>query len=181
MTYQQAGRVAVIKRIIGWIVFIPALLSTIISILGFAAAQVNAVSKGIGAVLADIVRLMIDVARFNTPFLDGFWNGSPVPSLGTGMSSNNIGFYIIYFLIFVGMALNASGSRMSRQVTHIKEGLEDQMILERAKGEDGRTFEELEEGIVLPKITIFRQYFLLYILPVIFIIIGYFAIDFLGW
>ncbi len=33
MTYQQAGRVAVIKRIAGWLVFIPALLSTLISII----------------------------------------------------------------------------------------------------------------------------------------------------
>lgn len=35
MTYQQAGRVAVIKRIAGWLVFIPALLSTLISIINF--------------------------------------------------------------------------------------------------------------------------------------------------
>ncbi|MEX7671615.1 YniB family protein, partial [Klebsiella pneumoniae] len=35
MTYQQAGRIAVIKRILGWVIFIPAVLSTLISVLKF--------------------------------------------------------------------------------------------------------------------------------------------------
>ncbi|EOA8172179.1 hypothetical protein ACIMP8_003723, partial [Salmonella enterica] len=28
MTYQQAGRIAILKRVVGWVIFIPALLST---------------------------------------------------------------------------------------------------------------------------------------------------------
>lgn len=35
MTYQQAGRIAVLKRIAGWVIFIPALISTLISVLKF--------------------------------------------------------------------------------------------------------------------------------------------------
>lgn len=35
MTYQQAGRIAVLKRILGWVIFIPALISTLISLLKF--------------------------------------------------------------------------------------------------------------------------------------------------
>ncbi|SUB71881.1 Uncharacterised protein [Pluralibacter gergoviae] len=35
MTYQQAGRIAVLKRIIGWVIFIPAVLSTLISLFKF--------------------------------------------------------------------------------------------------------------------------------------------------
>lgn len=35
MTYQQAGRIAVLKRILGWVVFIPAVISTLISVLKF--------------------------------------------------------------------------------------------------------------------------------------------------
>ncbi|EPA6047745.1 hypothetical protein ACLLYC_004858, partial [Salmonella enterica] len=29
MTYQQAGRIAILKRVVGWVIFIPALLSTL--------------------------------------------------------------------------------------------------------------------------------------------------------
>ncbi|WP_253718768.1 YniB family protein [Staphylococcus aureus] len=35
MTYQQAGRIAVLKRIAGWVIFIPAVISTLISVLKF--------------------------------------------------------------------------------------------------------------------------------------------------
>ncbi|EHB1444463.1 hypothetical protein JYP59_004164, partial [Salmonella enterica subsp. enterica serovar Typhi] len=35
MTYQQAGRIAILKRVVGWVIFIPALLSTLISVLKF--------------------------------------------------------------------------------------------------------------------------------------------------
>ena len=33
MTYQQAGRIAVLKRLAGWVIFIPALISTLVSVL----------------------------------------------------------------------------------------------------------------------------------------------------
>ncbi len=35
MTYQQAGRIAVLKRLVGWVIFIPALISTLVSVLKF--------------------------------------------------------------------------------------------------------------------------------------------------
>ena len=35
MTYQQAGRIAVLKRVAGWVIFIPAVISTLISVLKF--------------------------------------------------------------------------------------------------------------------------------------------------
>lgn len=41
MTYQQAGRVAIGKRILGWIIFIPALISTLISLMVFLEKAVN--------------------------------------------------------------------------------------------------------------------------------------------
>ncbi|WP_145501006.1 YniB family protein, partial [Yersinia bercovieri] len=154
MTYQQAGRVAVIKRIAGWLVFIPALLSTLISIINFA-YQYSQNSTGINAVMLDFIHVMTDMIRFNTTFLDIFWFNSPVPDFDQGFSVANIMFFIIYMLIFVGLSLQASGARMSRQVRHIREGIEDQLILEQAKGSEGRSREQLEERIVLPHHTIF--------------------------
>lgn len=69
MTYQQAGRIAILKRILGWVVFIPALLSTLISVLGFI-YQHSEKTKGINAVMLDFVHVMVDMVRFNTPFLN---------------------------------------------------------------------------------------------------------------
>lgn len=179
MTYQQAGRVAVLKRIIGWVVFIPALLSTIISLLNFVYEHSKA-QQGINAVMLDFVHVMVDMVRFNTTFLNMFWYNSPVPVLGQGITTANIVFFIIYWLIFVGLALQASGARMSRQVKHIREGIQDQLILEQAKGGEGRTKQQIEERIVLPRHTIFIQYFPLYILPIILAVIAYFILKLLG-
>ena len=56
MTYQQAGRVAVLKRVAGWIIFIPALLSTLISLLNFINEHTKT-QEGINAVMLDFVHL----------------------------------------------------------------------------------------------------------------------------
>ena len=58
MTYQQAGRIAVLKRILGWVIFIPALISTLISLLKFMnTRQEN--QEGINAVMLDFTHVMM--------------------------------------------------------------------------------------------------------------------------
>lgn len=69
MTYQQAGRIAVIKRILGWVIFIPAVLSTLISVLKFMYEH-SEKKPGIDAVMMDFAHVMIEMMRFNTPFLN---------------------------------------------------------------------------------------------------------------
>lgn len=177
MTYQQAGRVAIIKRVAGWIIFLPALISTLVSLMNFMFKH-SEKRPGIDAVLLDFIHVMIDMIRFNTPFLGFFWQKSPVPDFNAG---GNIGFWLIYILIFVGLALQASGARMWRQSRHIKEGIEDMLILEQVKGTEGRSRQQLEEKIVVPRHTIFLQIFPLYILPVIIAVAGYFALSLVGF
>ena len=177
MTYQQAGRVAVLKRVAGWIIFIPALISTLISLMTFLEKS-REKREGINAVMQDFSHVMIDMIRFNTGFLNAFWNNSPQPDFNHG---SNITFWIIYILIFVGLALQASGARMWRQSRHLREGIEDQLILENAKGPEGRTRQQLEEKIVVPRHTIFLQFFPLYVLPVIIAVAGYFVLKLLGF
>ncbi|WP_165432173.1 YniB family protein [Atlantibacter hermannii] len=177
MTYQQAGRIAVIKRLAGWIIFIPAVISTLISVLKFMYEH-SEKQPGINAVMLDFAHIMIDMMRFNTPFLNFFWYNSPLPDF---QNQTNLTFWVFFMLIFVGLALQASGARMSRQARFLREGIQDQLILEQAKGADGLTKTQLEERIVVPRHTIFLQIFPLYILPVIVIIAGYFFFKLLGF
>ena len=177
MTYQQAGRIAVIKRILGWVIFIPAVLSTLISVLKFMYEH-SEKKPGIDAVMMDFAHLMIEMVRFNTPFLNFFWYNSPLPEFKHAL---NIGFWIIYALVFVGMALQASGARMGRQAKFLREGVEDQLILEQAKGAEGLSREQLAEPIVVPPHTILKQYFSLYVLPIVVIVIGYVFFSLLGF
>jgi hypothetical protein len=69
---------------------------------------------------------------------------------------------------------------MRRQTRLIREGLEAQLILEKAKGDEGLTREQIESRIVVPNHTIFLQIFTLYVLPVLMIIAGYFLFSLLG-
>jgi hypothetical protein len=177
MTYQQAGRIAVLKRVLGWVIFIPAVVSTLISVFKFMYDH-SEKQPGINAVMLDFAHVMIEMMRFNTPFLNVFWYNSPTPDFHHKL---NIGFWIIYALIFVGLALQASGARMSRQTRFLREGVEDQLILEKAKGAEGLTREQIESRIVVPRHTIFLQIFPLYVLPVIVIIAGYFFFTLLGF
>ncbi|TKI05607.1 YniB family protein [Martelella alba] len=179
MTYQQAGRLAVIKRLAGWIIFIPALLSTLISLLKYLYQHAEQ-NKGINAVVSDFFHVMIDMLRFNTPFLNMFWYNSPQPTFERALFDGNIGFWVVYVLIFVGLALQASGARMSRQAKHVREGVEDQMVLEQARGSEGLSRAQLEEKIIMPRHTIFLQIFPLYVLPVVIAVIGYFILKLLG-
>ena len=177
MTYQQAGRIAVLKRVLGWVIFIPSVISTIISVLKFMYDH-SEKQAGINAVMLDFAHVIIEMVRFNTPFLNLFWFNSPTPNFHQQL---NIFFWLIYILIFVGLALQASGARMSRQTRFLREGVEDQLILEKAKGAEGLTREQIEERIVVPHHTIFLQIFPLYVLPVILIIGGYFFFSLLGF
>jgi len=177
MTYQQAGRIAILKRVLGWVIFIPAVVSTIISVLKFMYDH-SEKQPGINAVMLDFAHVMIEMLRFNTPFLNVFWYNSPTPDF---LHSANIMFWVIFALIFVGLALQASGARMSRQARFLREGVEDQMILEKAKGPEGQTREQIEARIVVPHHTIFLQFFPLYVLPVVVIVIGYFFFTLLGF
>ncbi|MDT7460667.1 YniB family protein [Citrobacter koseri] len=177
MTYQQAGRIAVLKRILGWVIFIPALISTLVSLLKFMYEH-SEKQEGINAVMLDFTHVMIDMMRANTAFLNLFWYNSPTPDFQHSM---NIVFWVIFVLIFVGLALQDSGARMSRQARFLREGVEDQLILEKAKGSEGLSREQIESRIVVPHHTIFLQFFPLYILPVIIIVLGYVFFSLLGF
>lgn len=177
MTYQQAGRIAILKRVLGWVIFIPTVISTVISVLKFMYDH-SEKQPGINAVMLDFAHVMIEMMRFNTPFLNLFWYNSPTPDFHQGL---NIVFWLIYVLIFVGLALQASGARMSRQARFLREGVENQMILEQAKGPEGLSREQIEARIVVPHHTILLQIFPLYVLPVIVIIAGYFFFSLLGF
>lgn len=85
MTYQQAGRIAVLKRLAGWVIFIPALISTLVSVLKFMYAH-SEKQEGINAVMLDFAHVMIDMMRVNTPFLNVFWYNSPTPDFQSGLN-----------------------------------------------------------------------------------------------
>ncbi|PHM29162.1 YniB family protein [Xenorhabdus budapestensis] len=179
MTYQQARYVAIAKRLLGWIIFVPTFLSTLVSVINLV-WQHKVKGEGINAVLNDFLRMMAEMIKFNTSFLDFFWKHSPTPDYIATITGANVSFLIIYFLMFVGLAMSASGLRIYRQFKFVKEQIEDHMILEKAK-ESGVTKKQLEAKIKFPRHSLFSQIFTLYISPIIIGAIAYFLLKLLGW
>lgn len=169
MTLSQSRTQSVIKKVIGWVLFLLAAISTLISMLGYLSSHTQKIA-GVNAVLSDFIRVIVDMVRFNTPFLNLFWQHAPIPDFA---HSSNLFFWIIYCFIFFGMALNAAGSRQWRQYRYVQENIENQLVLEQAKLSDGLDRMSLEQRVSLPGHTPFRQYYLLYVLPILVIIIGY--------
>lgn len=52
MSYQHAGIYAIVKRVIGWLIFIPAFISTTVSLIELAAIP-RANGEGVNAVIND--------------------------------------------------------------------------------------------------------------------------------
>lgn len=175
MTLSQARIQAVVKKIVGWIIFLIAVVSTIVSVLTFLSIHTEKIA-GVNAVLSDFIRVIVDMVRFNTPFLNLFWHHSPIPDF---VGETNIAFWIIYVLIFFGMAINAAGSRQWRQYRYVSENIENQQVIEQAKSELGESKENLVQRVSLPSYSPFRQYYLLYILPIITLVVGYFLLHWL--
>ncbi|HBO23773.1 MULTISPECIES: YniB family protein [unclassified Providencia] len=179
MNFRNASYIAIGKRILGWVVFLVALVSTLASLIKLAAIK-GLEGEGINAVANDFIKLMAEMTRQSTAFLNIFWNNSPIPHAADGLSANNISFTVIFVFIFVGLALSASGLRMYRQIKFIRESLEDHVILEKAKGIE-ISKEELEAKVTIPRHTIFTQFFILYFWPVVLGIGIFFMLNFLNW
>ncbi|WP_159564258.1 YniB family protein [Budvicia diplopodorum] len=172
MTHHQANVVALIKRIVGIVIFIPALVSTIISLLKYLVAPKEQVRE-MTAVVMDFINVMVDIVRQYTGFCEYFWVNSPLPNLSNWSSSCSLWFIVIFALIFVGLALQAAGARLTKRVYAIREGVIQRAALEGMNGAEGRGREELQALVSIPNTSIFAQFGLLYVSPVIWGVIVY--------
>ncbi|WP_241630799.1 YniB family protein, partial [Rosenbergiella nectarea] len=85
MTLSQARTRAIIKKSVGWGIFIIGALSTTIAMLNYLSSQREKIA-GFNAVLSDFIRVLVDMLRFNTSFLDLFWHYSPVPNFADNLN-----------------------------------------------------------------------------------------------
>lgn len=162
MNFHQAAKIAVLKQIVGGIIVIFATLSTFISLLNFLSA--HTVHSGPAAVVTDFIHFLINLLQHNTHFLQLFWLYSP--KLGE-LQQLNLEFWLIYALIFIGLALQGAGARMWRQSRFIKEKVEDMGIIESIKCTGALSQHQLTQQLELPNQPFYRQYYRLYLLPIL--------------
>ncbi|MBK5142177.1 hypothetical protein I2494_00330 [Budviciaceae bacterium BWR-B9] len=166
MTHQQASTVALIKRIAGIVIFIPALISTVISVLKYLVEPKTNMQE-MTAMIMDFVQVIIKIVRQYTSFLEYFWGNSPIPDISNWSASGSVWFIVIFLLMFIGLALQASGARLAKRVYNVREGVRERAILEAMNGDEARSFKDLEKLISIPNTSIFAQFGLLYVSPVL--------------
>ncbi|SQI40633.1 Uncharacterised protein [Leminorella richardii] len=166
MTHHTASALALIKRIAGIVIFIPSLISTAISMLKYLVAPKSQMQE-MTATIMDFLQVMFNIVRQYTSFLEYFWVNSPVPNTKDWSATGSIWFIVIFALIFVGMALSASGARLAKRVYNVREGVTERAVLEALNGEQGRSKQELEKLISIPNTSIFAQFSELYVAPIL--------------
>lgn len=179
MNFHEAKSKVWTYKIIGVLIALPAITSTIISMLKMLYFRLED-GTAMGSAIARPFKQLVSVVYENTQALALFWQNSPTPSLGELLSRQNVYFLSIYVLFFVGLAFYTSGGKLNRRLKAINQKIEDQLIAESIRGDGGRSRQQIEESIDVPSSTIFSQFHQLYIAPVIVAVIGGVCLKVIG-
>lgn len=161
MHYGQSIKIAIIKQVTGWLLMILSIVCTAISLLMFLEHLLKQ-SGDKYAVAVDFLHFMIGMIHNATPYLNVIWQHVPIPNPG---QQSDLLFWIIYFCIFIGYALIGSGQRMWRQARHVKERVNDHLLVEKVISNKTNSSAEILNSIDVANYSIFTQIFRLYLLP----------------
>ncbi|MBE4390714.1 yfeABCD locus regulator [Vibrio parahaemolyticus] len=166
MNYKEALNKSRVKRVLGVIIAMLALCSVAISLLKFLYWGLDDGSK-LGSALSEPVKRIISIIYENTQFLNVLWNYSPIPNHLDLINIDNLYFFLTYAVLFVGVALKASGDKLAKRLAKIHEQIEDQLIKESMSGNTARSRKEIEDSVEIPNTSIFTQFQQLYIAPIV--------------
>ena len=180
MNFQEAQKKVFIKRVAGAAIGIPALISTVVSVLKMLYYRIDDGTQ-LGGAIARPLKSLVSWAYENThQYNEWFWNYSPTPDHLNLAKSENAYFIGIYLLIFVGTALFASGNKLARRLSKLREKIEDQVIAESIKGEKARSREQIERESEIPEYSIFSQFHQLYLAPIVVALVAALLLKLMG-
>lgn len=158
---------AYIEIMIGLFVFIPSFMSTIISLLKMFYFKLSDGSRFGEAIAAPFKHIVSSIYTHTSPWLDFFWNNSPTPDPQAISSSESISTFIIYGVIFIGMAFIGSGKKKINKILEINEAIDKQMLKDSIQGHRSRPRSEIENSEEISSEKFFTQFHTLYLAPVI--------------
>lgn len=171
MNFHEAKSKVWTYKVIGVLIALPAITSTIISMLKMLYFRLEN-GTAMGAAIARPFKQLVHVVYENTQALTLFWQRSPTPTLDELLSKQNFYFLAVYFLVFVGLAFFTSGGKLNRRLRMINQKIEDQLIAESIRGDGCRNRQQIEESIEVPSSTIFSQFHQLYLAPIVVAVVG---------
>ncbi|ELV7510467.1 hypothetical protein QMU95_003913 [Aeromonas veronii] len=158
---------AFIEIMIGIFIFVPSCMSTIISFLKMFYFRLSDGSRFGDAIAAPFKSIVSYIYTNTTPWLDFFWNNSPTPDPHAISSSESISTFVIYGVIFIGMAFISSGKKKVIKILKINEAIDEQMLKESLEGRRQRPRSEIERTVDIPSEKFFTQFHTLYIAPIV--------------
>lgn len=179
MNFKEARNKSALKKSLGVLICLPATISTIISFLKMVYYRIDDGSR-FGSAIARPFKQLVSSVYEKTQFLIWFWNNSPTPNQRDLSESSNFYFLLVYLSIFVGLALYASGKKLSARLAKISEKIENLLIEESMKGVTARNRDEIERSTEIPQSSIFSQLHQLYLAPIITALIGAALVKALG-
>ncbi|MFB2649401.1 YniB family protein [Shewanella mangrovisoli] len=179
VNFHEAKSKALFKKIVGVVIALPAIISTAISVLKMLYFRLDDGTK-FGSAIAKPFKQLVQLIYENTHILNLFWQHSPTPDLADFLNRQNLYFFAVYVLFFVGLAYFSSGGQLSRRLRKISQKIEDQLIEESIKGSASKNRQQIEESIEVPSSTIFSQLHQLYFAPVITAVVGAIILKLMG-
>ncbi|GGZ03992.1 MULTISPECIES: YniB family protein [Shewanella] len=179
MNFHEAKSKALFKKIVGVVMALPAIISTVISVLKMLYFRLDD-GTAFGGAIAMPFKQLVQLIYENTHILNIFWQHSPTPDLADLTNIQNLYFFAVYVLFFVGLAYFASGGKLSHRLKKISQKIEDQLIEESIKVAGGRNRQQIEESIEVSSSTIFSQLHQLYVAPVVTAVVGAVILKVMG-
>ncbi|MBF7071336.1 YniB family protein [Aliarcobacter butzleri] len=173
MNYKQAKRKSYLKVIIGFILLLTGLISSIISILKMLYSNISDGSV-FGELIGDIFKKLIYLIYTNTKFLNFFWENCPTPNLNILIAKENMYFMFIYLLIFIGLAIYRTGLILATNLRNIDKRLENELIINNIR-------QKKEEESKINDSSTLSQLHQLYMAPLIVTVIGGILLKLLGF
>ncbi|WP_440053836.1 YniB family protein [Pseudoalteromonas sp. T1lg65] len=179
MNFHEAKSKAMFKKITGIIIAFPAIISTAISVLKMLYFRLDD-GTAFGGAIAKPFKQLVQFIYENTDILNLFWQHSPTPDLTDLPNKQNLYFFAVYILFFVGLAYFSSGAQLSRRLRKMRQKIEDQLIEESIKGTVRKNRQQIEESIEVPSSTIFSQFHQLYVAPFVTAVAGAIILKLVG-
>ncbi|MBN3068238.1 yfeABCD locus regulator [Pectobacterium brasiliense] len=179
MNFKNARKKSIEKRILGIVIIVPAVISTVVSFLKMLYFRLDDGTQ-LGGIISRPFKDIVGWIYQNTQYFSFFWKKSPIPNHMVLSEPNNINFIVIYLLIFIGFAFYGAGAKLSSRLAEINVKIENQLIEESIKGIGKRSREEIERTTEIPSNSIFSQFHQLYLAPVVTAVIGAVIIKIVG-
>lgn len=158
---------ACVEIVIGMLIFLPSSISTIVSFLKMFYFRLSDGSRIGEAIAAPFKNIVYYIYTNTSPWLNFFWDNSPTPDPHAISSSESISTFVIYGIIFIGMAFIGSGKKKIMKIIRINEAIDEQMLKDSLEGRHQRARDEIERSVDIPSDKFFTQFHTLYIAPIV--------------